>query len=508
MFMSNLSCVAACCIRAKRVFLSGGMLVAFSAALRLTAADYDVKQFGATGDGKTIDTDAINKAIVAAHAAGGGIVRFPAGTYLSVSIQLQSNIGLFLEPGCVIEAADRTVKFYDAPETNEWDGKYLDFGHTHWHNSLIWGVGLDNVSISGPGLIYGKGLLKAIALPPGSGNKAIGLENCRNVTLRDFSIRHGGHFGVLATGVDNLTIDNLKIDTDRDGMDIDCCNNVRISNCSVNSPSDDAICLKSTYALGYPRPTENVNIVNCHVSGYVEGTMLDGTRDASNTNKSPMHIKGFEPVGGIKFGTEASGGFKNITVANCTFEHCRGLALEEVDGGNLEDVSVSNLAMRDVSDAAIFIRLGNRARGPNNPPVGFLRRVNIDNVVASGINPRCGVIISGLPGHPIEDITLSNIRLLCRGGGTKADATNQPAELEKGYPEAITFGVLPAYGLYLRHVDGVSLRGVNIRCTTNDLRPAFVLDDVTNADLVDIKPSWSPRLFSPGKGHSGNRFPY
>ena len=113
---------------------------------------------------------------------------------------------------------------------------------------------------------------------PGAGNKAIALKNCRNVLLRDFSILHGGHFGILATGVDNLTIDNLIIDTNRDGMDIDCCCNVRVSNCSVNSPWDDGICLKSSFALGYARATENVTITNCQLSGdYEEGTLLDAT---------------------------------------------------------------------------------------------------------------------------------------------------------------------------------------------------------------------------------------
>ena len=133
---------------------------------------------------------------------------------------------------------------------------YQDFGHSHWHNSLIWGENIENVSIIGPGLINGKGLSWGLETrlykdpPPNAGNKAIGLKNCHNVILRDISILHGGHFAILATGVDNLTIDNVRLDTNRDGMDIDCCHNVRISNCSVNSPWDDGICLKSSYALG------------------------------------------------------------------------------------------------------------------------------------------------------------------------------------------------------------------------------------------------------------------
>jgi polygalacturonase len=125
-------------------------------------------------------------------------------------------------------------------------------------------------------LIWGKGLSRGWGVgpkaeDPGVANKAIALKNCRNVLLRDFSILHGGHFGILATGVDNLTIDNLKIDTNRDGMDVDCCRNVRITNCSVNSPWDDGICLKSSFALGYARATEMVTISNCLVAGSYEG---------------------------------------------------------------------------------------------------------------------------------------------------------------------------------------------------------------------------------------------
>src|SRR5206468_745087 len=137
-------------------------------------------------------------------------------------------------------------------------------------------------------------------------NKAIALKNCRNVLMRDFSILHGGHFGILATGVDNMTIDNLKIDTNRDGIDIDCCRNVRVSNCSVNSPWDDAICLKSSFALGYARDTEMVTISDCLVSGsFEEGTLLDGT-----FKRFAADVK-VQRTGRIKFGTESNGGFKN-----------------------------------------------------------------------------------------------------------------------------------------------------------------------------------------------------
>ena len=192
-----------------------------------TGQTYDVKSFGARGDGQTLDTPAIDRAIEAASAAGGGIVRFPAGNYLCYSIHLKSHLTLYLDPGAAIIAADTPTQGagggYDPPEPNAWD-KFQDFGHSHWHNSLIWGEDLQNISIEGQGLIWGKGLSRGdqdVALAAGIGNKSISLKNCHNVTLRDISILHGGHFAILATGVDNLTIDNLKIDTNRDAIDVD-----------------------------------------------------------------------------------------------------------------------------------------------------------------------------------------------------------------------------------------------------------------------------------------------
>jgi len=469
-----------------------------------TASTLDVKFFGATGDGKTIDTPAINRAIEAAAAAGGGTVRFPSGNYLCYSIRLKSNVALNLDQNAVIIAAQPAGEpttnpndstsgsgAYDLAEPNTpWDA-YQDYGHNHWHNSLLWGEGLENISITGPGLLWGRGLSRGWGAGPvaehaGVANKTISLKNCRNVTLRDFSILKGGHFGVLATGVDNFTIDNLKIDTDRDGIDIDCCRNVRVSNCSVNSPWDDAICPKSSFALGYARATENVTITNCYVTGiYKLGTLLDGTfqrfdaADKHNAN------------GRIKFGTESNGGFKNITVSNCIFEGCQGLALETVDGALLEDIAISNITMRDITSAPIFLRLGSRMRGPAGVPVGSLRRVLISNVVCSNSESSLGSILSGIPGHPIEDIQLNDIYIQHRGGGTLEAAAIHPPELENKYPEPNMFGPMPSHGFFLRHVKNISVSNVEISSLQEDTRPAFVLEDVQSADFFRIR---TPRV--------------
>ncbi len=483
---------------------------------------FNVRDFGATGDGKTLDTDAINRAIDAAAAAGGGTVVFPAGTYASYSIHLKSNISLYLDAGSTILAADAPAEGqpggYDPPEANPGNDKYEDFGHSHWHNSLIWGENLTNIAILGPGRIFGQGLSRGFGrkdLPPGAprplrppppptgtaarssvfgeaaypnprdslgagvGNKSIALKNCRNVIFRDFTIFHGGHFGILAIATDNFTIDNLKIDTNRDGMDIDCCQNVHVSNCTVNSPNDDGICLKSCYGLGYARPCENMTITGCQVSGFTEGTLLDGTRKVGARGGG---------TGRIKFGTESNGGFKNIAISNCVFESCSGLALETVDGALLEDISVSNITMRDIANAPIFLRLGGRLRGPaDTTKVGTLRRVTISNIVAHNVNPMSGILIVGLPGYAIEDVSLSHILIEYQGGGTTEQSGRQVPEDVKMYPEPSRFGTIPSYGMFARHVKGLTVDHVEFRYAKDEHRPAITLDDVAGADFDHLK---------------------
>jgi polygalacturonase len=321
-----------------------------------------------------------------------------------------------------------------------------------------------------------------VAERPGVANKAIALKNCHNVLLRDFSILHGGHFGILATGVDNLTIDNLMIDTQRDGMDIDCCRNVRISKCSVNSPWDDGICLKSSFALGYARATEMVTISDCYVTGiYEEGSMIDATY-----KRFPESAE-VDRNGRIKFGTESNGGFKNIAVSNCVFDGCFGFAIISVDGATIEDVTISNIAMRGIIGAPIFIRLGSRMRGPEGMPVGTIRRVSFSNIVCSETNAQACSLIIGVPGHSIEDVKLSNIVVLHPGGGTKNDAALQIPEKEKDYPEPTMFGTTPAHGFFIRHIKGIEMNEIKMKTEKADARPCFILEDVQDATFVQMK---------------------
>jgi polygalacturonase len=456
------------------------------------ASGFNVRGYGAKGDGSNLDSPAINRAIDAASAAGGGTVVFPAGVYLSYSIRLKSKVGLYLGAGAVVLAATPTQGAenggYDAAEPQgDWE-PYQDFGHNHWHNSLIWGEGLNDVSITGPGLIWGKGLSRGWEKHPyvedgtlkGVGNKSIALKNCRNVLLRDFRILEGGWFGILATGVDNLTIDNLLIDTNRDGMDIDCCRNVRVSNCTVNSPWDDGICPKSSYALGYARTTENLTITNCYVTGGFElGTVLDGTW-------KPITDEKVSQTGRIKLGTESNGGFKNVTISNCVFESCQGFALETEDGAEIENIVFSGITMRDIRSAPLFLRLGTRLRGPAGTKPGYMRHIVLSNIVSSGAS-RLPSILSGVPDHPIEDVKICDVYLEQVGGGTDAMAALQPEEREAAYPDPGMFGELPASGFFIRHVRNLEMSNVEIATANHDARPAFWMRDVVGADLFRVR---------------------
>lgn len=486
---------------------AGGLtLAAAGPAAATTPHDgpfFDVRRYGARGDGRTIDSPAINRAIAAAARAG-GTVFFPAGTYASYSVRLRSNVTLHLDRGAtLLAAAPRDGRGFDDPGEGA-GNPYQDFGHSHWRASLVWGEELENIGITGHGRIDGAALVRNMTpdSPPGTGDKAIALKLCRNVMIRDITIVRGGHLSILPTGVDNLTIHGVTIDTVRDGINVDCCRNVRISDCTVNTHGDDAIVLKSSYALGFARATENVTIADTMVSGYDVGTLVTG----GYGREDPAAADRDGPTGRIKFGTESNGGFRNIAISNVIFERCRGLALETVDGGLLEDVTISNITMRDVSNAPFFLRLGARMRGPAGREIGELRRISISDVTVHNADPRYPSMIVGLPGHDVTDVRVSNVRVHMRGGLSMREAAEQPPELintffaepgarepyavpdrPQAYPEPSMFGILPAWAFYIRHATGVRLDNVDVRFAESDTRPAVVLDDVRDAEFHHVR---------------------
>jgi polygalacturonase len=456
---------------------------------------FDVRAYGATGDGRTIDSAAINRAIEAASRAGGGTVRFSAGHYASYSIRLRSRVRLYLERHAVILASEPPPQApvtggYDLPEHSiAAQHPYQDFGHSHWCNSLIWGIDLEDIAIEGQGLIWGQGLVngdfepgRPPAMQPGIGNKAIALRGCRNVILKDFSILQAGHFGVLATGTTAIRAEGLTIDTNRDGLNFDCCRGVRIIRCRINSPNDDAICLKSSYALGRPVLTEDVVIADCWVTGdYALGSMLDGSyRPLGNAARANVTHR----TGRIKLGTESNGGFRKIVMTNNVFQGCRGLALETVDGGVLEDVQIRGLTMRDVRHAPIYIRLGARLNGPSGSVPGKLRGISIRDVDCEQRISSMPIIVSGIPGHLIEDVEMRDIHIRMKGGGTARMAAIVPPEAVASYPDPESFGVdLPACGLFARHIKGLTVRQFTIDCARPDRRPVAWLQDITGGQV-------------------------
>jgi polygalacturonase len=221
--------------------------------------------------------------------------------------------------------------------------------------------------------------------------------------------------------------------------------------------------------------------------------LLDGTFQRSDNPAYHRH-----PTGRIKFGTESNGGFKNITISNCVFDYCRGLALETVDGALLEDVTISNITMRDVVNDPIFLRLGARMRGPAGTPVGALRRVLISNVVVYNADPGYGCTISGVPGHDIEDVRLSNIHIYYREGGNGKPAMLPVPENENKYPEPGMFGPNPAFGLYVRHASGIQLDDVQFTTLSADQRPALALDDVKDVHLRHVMTKRAAPATGPG----------
>lgn len=466
----------------RKIFLFVFLLFPFI----LDAASYNVKDYGAIGNGRVLDNLAINKAIDSCSSNGGGVVVVPSGVYLSGSIRLKSNVNLYLEAGAVIKAAPSSMKAYD--ESEHWDGPaYQDGGHTYFHNSLIWAEGQTNVSITGRGLIDGDGLTKndtehAGIVEGGSigtGDKAIALKCCRNVLIRDITIFKGGHFGIIITGCDIATIDNVTVDTNRDGIDIDCCKYTTVSNCKINTPHDDALVLKSSYALKKAVACEHILITNCLVTGYKLGTFLDGTYQ-------PEHVGWV--CGRIKLGTESNGGFRNITISNCTCMYSNGLAFEEVDQGKMENIVVDNISMSHVHYYPIYITNGCRNRGPANVNTqSEASDISINNVIADDVDTLAGILITGMPGVPLKNIHLSNIFINYKGGGTIVDGKRAYEELGTQYPEPRFRGKCPAYGLYARHVDGLDVNHVRFTTDNTDYRPAVILDDVKNDNIIDIK---------------------
>lgn len=426
---------------------------------------YNILDFGAKPDGETLCTQAIQNAIGQCAKDGGGTVYFPAGTWLTGTVYLESNVTLWLDSGCILLGSKEKKDYGRSRKPAGTEGEAFSY----W--AIIAGRNLENIAIRGRGTIDGQGT--NFKYKNGPRPKNIYLENCSNVLIEGIRLRGAGSWMQHYRNCQRLTIRDIAVfnhvSYNNDGLNIDSCRDVVISGCTIDS-DDDAIVLKSLSL----RPCENVAISDCVVSSHCNS---------------------------IKMGTESGGGFQNITVTNCTICSPRyseviygrqrglaGIALEIVDGGTLERVVISNLTIKGVT-VPIFMRLGNRARvyekDRTKPDVGRFSNVIVSNIIADDCS-EIGCSITGLPDHPIENVTLSNIQLSFDGGGTKEDASRDIPERPESYPESTMFGTLPAYGFFCRHVKGLKFQNLRLDTSAPDYRHAIVFDDVIDAVIDSL----------------------
>jgi polygalacturonase len=413
------------------------------------AATLNVKTFGAKGDGRSNDAAAINAAIAAAKA--GDTVEFPPGTFLSTSIHLRSSVTLLIDGGATIEAAPSG---FDAAETNPFD-KWQDFGHSHFHDALIWGENLHDVAITGTGTIDGAGnLTHSNSVPAGHADKALSLKRITNLTISDITIRHGGHFGILANGCTNVTVERVKVltSTDRDAFNLINSSHVLVADSDIEG-SDDAMVLKSDFALGEKIANTDIHVTN--------------SRILSTQNNA------------LQFGSETCGDFSNVRFDGITITAGgkAGIGITSNDGAIIDGVTYNNITMSGTT-TPIFLKLDNQGRCPGHPPLGRIRNVSISNVTAVRSIDRGREFtstISGKPGVPIENVTIQNVKLTVPGGHPASDVTRVPPENDDWTPKSL--GTRPAYGWYLRHVRNISFTGAQTRFDANDGRPAIITTD-------------------------------
>ncbi len=432
-------------------------------ALARPEVEFNVCAFGAMGNGTVYDTGAVQAAIDSAFNNGGGTVYFPAGKYLLKTIVLRSNVGLYLDHGAVILGSTELNRF--EPEY----GAFVDSGGRRFGTSLIFAAQAHHISIRGSGTIDGQGYEKFYPIRDGLARPAIiRFIGCRYVKIEDVRLINSAAWVQHYIACDDLTIRGITVDSyankNNDGLDIESCQRVLITGCNISS-EDDAIVLKAMSR----RPCRDIVISDCIISGLKSA---------------------------IKTGTESAGSFENISISNCVFYGTRGINLLSVDGGDVRNVTISNISMRD-SYAVIVMRLGARLRPyqldeterPRSP--GVFKHIMIHNIQAIDV-AESNDFICGIPGHYIEDVTLSNIRIGYKGGGTKQDSGRDIPELTDEYPKAKMFGVLPSYGFYLRHVKNIKIHDMAISYEEPDGRSALVCDDVHDLQVREFRAQSHP----------------
>ncbi len=421
---------------------------------------YNVRAFGATGNGAEPDTKAVQAAITRCHEEGGGSVVFPEGTYRVASVRLLSNVRLSLHEKAVITGDS---KGYLPPEPNPYS-KYQDAGHSHFRNAVLFGEDVENVAIEG-GTINGGGAKSGAGA--GGGDKVISIRVGRNLVFRNIRHETGAHFVYLLNDCENLIMTGLTILRSRDGVDLMSCRNVAISQCRFTGLGDDAIGIKSDYALGRKISSSNIAVWDCYFE--------------TNCN-------------GIQFGSETAGDFSDVRVWNVKVGRAgkAGIGITCNDGGIIDGVDFHNIEIRD-ANIPIFLLVTDRLRtGEPGATVGRIRNVRIRNVVSTepmlnhSRNGRSRPItLSGLPEAPLENIVLENIRITLAGEGTAEQADLVPPYTQRYEPRQLK--TRPASGLFARHVKGLTLRNVVFKYDKPDYRPPVVLWDARNVEVTGFR---------------------
>ncbi|MBP2051411.1 hypothetical protein J2Z21_004382 [Streptomyces griseochromogenes] len=408
---------------------------------------YEVRAYGAKGDGSANDTPAIDKAITAANAAGGGTVHFPPGQYKSRNtIHMKSEVTLQIDTGATIQGSSAGT--YDAPESNPYD-RYQDYGHSHFHNAMIYGDRLTNIGFIGGGVIDGLGNLITGNPKSGQADKILSLTRCDGLRLGDgLTLRRGGHFAALVNGCRNVVSDHLTIDTasDRDGWNVISTTDVTITNATIHA-NDDALVFKSDYALGAKLP-------NGHVR--VSGSTL-----------------GAKCCNALMFGSETCGDFSDYQFEKIRIEGAdkSGLGMVSMDGAKISDVHYRDITMRDVH-SPIMEKIGTRKRCGGSPGVGSISDITYDHITATGNSPSFSPTLWGESGHRINGVTFDHVDITVPGGnGTMSTGVpgNDPGDYN---PKSI--GTRPAYGWYLHNADNVRFTDSSVGFAADDGRPAVL----------------------------------
>ncbi len=426
---------------------------------------FNVRDFGAVGDGTTNDSPAVDAAITAANAAGGAVVDFPPGTYLAGgSIHLKSGVVLDLAAGATLLGA---ASGYDAAEPNPYDA-YQDYGHSHFHDAMIWGDNLRDIGFIGSGVIDGGGHLITGNPKAGQADKLISLTRCTNLTVSGITLRRGGHFGMLINGCTNVRSDHLTIDTasDRDGWNVISTRNVLITNITVAS-NDDALVFKSDWALGATLPSGNVVVDHAHLSARCCNALM--------------------------FGSETCGDFTNYFFNDITITGAgkSGLGIVSMDGARISHVFYHHVTMSGTA-SPITEKVGTRARCGNSPGVGSISDIHYDDVTGTAAGAYSPTLW-GQPGQPIHDVTFTNVHLTLPGGHAPMDPNAVPTDNGDYNPNSLS--TRPAYGFYLHNVARVDLVDSSLALAADDGRPAFIVNagrDVSLRHVTVQRGSTSP----------------